>query len=184
MLLVDDHPLNRRVGRLYLEPEGFLVSEAVNGQDALDRLAEKEFDLVLMDVHMPVMDGLEALSRIRSGDTAFRNIPVIAFTADAMSGDRERYVAEGMNGFIPKPIEKRDLLAEIGRILGLPFVEAAERRIAAPPWRAGGVAGAQLYAIAGPDAAFAAADAFVASASARAASATVCSTLSILSKIQ
>ena len=59
---------------------------------------------------------------------AWRDVPVIAFTADAMSGDRERYVAEGMNGYIPKPIEKRDLLAEISRILGLP--EPEDRRAA------------------------------------------------------
>jgi signal transduction histidine kinase/FixJ family two-component response regulator len=130
ILLVDDHPLNRRVGRLYLEPEGFIVSEAVNGQQALDCLAQEQFDLVLMDIHMPVMDGLEALRQIRGGREDWRDVPVIAFTADAMSGDRERYVAEGMNGYIPKPIEKRDLLAEIGRILGLPMDETEDRRAA------------------------------------------------------
>lgn len=121
ILLVDDHPLNRRVGRLYLEPEGFVISEAVNGQHALDRLANEHFDLVLMDIHMPVMDGLEALRQIRGGREAWRNIPVLAFTADSMSGDRERYAAEGMNGYVSKPIEKRSLLAEIGRILGTPM---------------------------------------------------------------
>ena len=126
ILLVDDHPLNRRVGRLYLEPEGFFVAEAVNGQQALDRLAEDHFDLVLMDIHMPVMDGLEALRQIRSGRAAWRDIPVIAFTADAMSGDREHYVSEGMNGYISKPIEKRDLMAEVGRILGVPLRATAE----------------------------------------------------------
>jgi CheY-like chemotaxis protein len=130
VLLVDDHPLNRRVGRLYLEPEGFIVSEAVNGQQALDRLAQEHFDLVLMDIHMPVMDGLEAVRQIRGGLAAWRDVPVIAFTADAMSGDRERYVAEGMNGYIPKPIEKRDLLAEIDRILGLAVGETQDRRAA------------------------------------------------------
>lgn len=128
VLLVDDHPLNRRVGRLYLEPEGFIVSEAVNGEQALDRLAQEHYDLVLMDIHMPVMDGLEAVRQIRGGQAPWRDVPVIAFTADAMSGDRARYVAEGMNGYIPKPIEKRDLLAEIGRVLGLP--EPEDRRAA------------------------------------------------------
>ena len=132
ILLVDDHPLNRRVGRLYLEPAGFYVAEAVNGQDALDHLAEDQFDLVLMDVHMPVMDGLEALRQIRRGQSAWRDIPVIAFTADAMSGDRERYIADGMNGFVPKPIEKRDLLAEISRILGRPADVSEERGSALP----------------------------------------------------
>jgi signal transduction histidine kinase/CheY-like chemotaxis protein len=123
VLVVDDHPLNRRVARIYLEPAGFIAAEAVNGQEALDRLAQDHFDLVLMDIHMPVMDGLEALRQIRGSSKSWRNIPVIAFTADAMSGDRERYSAEGMNGYICKPIEKRDLLAEIGRVLGLPQIE-------------------------------------------------------------
>ena len=130
VLLVDDHPLNRRVGRLYLEPEGFIVSEATNGQQALDRLAQEQFDLVLMDIHMPVMDGLEAVRQIRAGRAAWHGIPVIAFTADAMSGDRERYATEGMNGYIPKPIEKRDLLAEISRVLGIPQIGPAPGRTA------------------------------------------------------
>ena len=125
ILLVDDHPLNRRVGRIYLEPEGFFVAEAVNGQQALDRLDKENFDLVLMDIHMPIMGGLEALRQIRGGRAAWRDIPVIAVTADAMSGDRERYATEGMNGYISKPIEKRDLLAEIDRVLGLSRDERA-----------------------------------------------------------
>jgi signal transduction histidine kinase/CheY-like chemotaxis protein len=132
ILLVDDHPLNRRVGKLYLEPEGFIVSEAVNGQHALDRLAEEPFDLVLMDIHMPVMNGIEALRQIRGGRAVWRDIPVIAFTADTMSGDRALYAAEGMNGYVLKPIEKRDLLAEIGRVLGVAQVEPQQARAARP----------------------------------------------------
>lgn len=66
----------------------------------------------------PVLDGLAALKRIRASNEPWRTIPVIALTADAMSGDRERYLAEGMNGYISKPIEQRDLLAEIARLLG------------------------------------------------------------------
>ena len=81
---------------------------------------------------MPVMDGLEALRQIRGGRAAWRDVPVIAFTADAMSGDRERYVLEGMNGYISKPIEKRDLMAEVGRILGVPLRAIAEERAASP----------------------------------------------------
>jgi signal transduction histidine kinase/CheY-like chemotaxis protein len=132
VLLVDDHPLNRRVGRLYLEPEGFIVSEAVNGQNALDRLAEEHFDIVLMDIHMPVMGGIEALRQIRGGRTAWRHVPVIAVTADAMSGDRERYLSEGMNGYISKPIEKRHMLGEIGRVLGSPSNEPRDGLTALP----------------------------------------------------
>ena len=118
VLLVDDNALNRRVGNLFLKPEGYRITEAENGLEALARLAEDRFDIVLLDIHMPVLDGLATLKRIRASDKPWRNVPVIALTADAMSGDRERYLAEGMDGYISKPIEQRDLLAEIARLLG------------------------------------------------------------------
>jgi len=120
ILLVDDHPLNRRVARMFLEPEGYAVTEAEDGQQALDRLREQAFDIVLLDVHMPVLDGIETLKRIRASGAGWKDVPVIALTADAMSGDRERYLAEGMNGYLAKPIEQRDLMAEIARLLDLP----------------------------------------------------------------
>ena len=110
--------MNRRVGNLFLKPEGYRITEAENGLEALARLAEDRFDVVLLDIHMPVLDGLATLKRIRASDKPLRNVPVIALTADAMSGDRERYLAEGMDGYISKPIEQRDLLAEIARLLG------------------------------------------------------------------
>jgi CheY-like chemotaxis protein/anti-sigma regulatory factor (Ser/Thr protein kinase) len=116
ILLVDDHPINRRVGRLFLEPAGYQVWEAENGFEALQKLDEGHFDLMLLDIHMPVLDGLETLKRIRSADKPWRDLPIIALTADAMPGDRERYLAEGMNGYVAKPIEQRDLLAEIARL--------------------------------------------------------------------
>ncbi len=118
ILLVDDHPVNRRVGRLFLEPAGYQVVEAENGKEALGKLEESEFDLILLDIHMPVLDGLQTLRCIRSTDKSWQNLPIIALTADAMSGDRERYLAAGMNGYVAKPIEQRDLLAEIARLLG------------------------------------------------------------------
>lgn len=118
ILLVDDHPLNRRVARLFLDPEDFVVTEAEDGMQALARLSEQEFDLVLLDVHMPVLDGIETLKRIRASQEPWKNVPVIALTADAMSGDRERYLAHGMNGYLSKPIEQRDLMSEMTRLLG------------------------------------------------------------------
>jgi signal transduction histidine kinase/CheY-like chemotaxis protein len=120
ILLVDDHPLNRRVARMFLAPEGYIVTEAEDGQQALNRLAEQQFDLVLLDVHMPVLDGIETLKRIRASNEPWQNVPIIALTADAMSGDRERYLAEGMNGYLAKPIEQRDLMSEISRLLDTP----------------------------------------------------------------
>lgn len=123
VLLVDDHPLNRRVARLFLEPEGYSITEAEDGQQALDRLAERSFDVVLLDLHMPVLDGFETLRYIRDSQESWRDVPVIALTADAMSYDRERYKTEGINGYIAKPIEQRDLLKEIGRLIRMPPAE-------------------------------------------------------------
>ncbi len=117
ILLVDDNAINRSVARLLLAPSGVVVTEAANGREALDRLAEQEFDLVLLDVHMPVMDGPETIKHIRGDNAAWRDLPVIALTADAMSGDKERLLSMGMTGYTSKPIEQRALMHEIHRVL-------------------------------------------------------------------
>ena len=119
LLLVDDNAINRSVARLLLAPTGVIVTEAANGKEALDWLADQIFDLVLLDVHMPVMDGTEAIGHIRAADAPWRNIPVIALTADAMSGDRERLLAIGMNGYASNPIEQAALVHEIHRVMGI-----------------------------------------------------------------
>jgi CheY-like chemotaxis protein len=118
LLLAEDNAVNRQVVRLFLQPQGAIITEAVNGAEALELLAKQEFDLVLLDVHMPVMDGIEAIARIRASDAAWGRLPVIALTADAMSGDRERLIAMGMSGYVSKPIDQKELLSEIGRVLG------------------------------------------------------------------
>jgi CheY-like chemotaxis protein len=82
----------------------------------LNALKAEPFDLVLLDMHMPVMDGPAAIKAIRASGEAWAGIPVIALTADAMSGDRERYLAMGMTGYLSKPLAERDLLTEIARI--------------------------------------------------------------------
>jgi len=117
VLLVDDNPINRSVARLLLAPAGMIFAEATNGKEALERLSEQPFDLMLLDVHMPVMDGTAAIKHIRASDAPWRDIPVIALTADAMSGDSERLLAMGMTGYVSKPIEKEALLQEIHRAL-------------------------------------------------------------------
>ncbi len=109
ILLVDDNEINRKVASLFLAPHGVVVTEAENGKVALERLREQAFDLVLMDAHMPVMDGPQALKAIRQSGEAWQNIPVIALTADAMREDRERYLAMGMDGHVAKPIDPDDL---------------------------------------------------------------------------
>ena len=117
ILLVDDNAINRSVARLLLSPSGVVITEAANGREALDHLARQDFDLVLLDVHMPVMDGPETLRHIRATDASWRNIPVIALTADTMTGDKERLISIGMTGYAPKPIEQRVLIHEIHRVL-------------------------------------------------------------------
>ena len=117
VLLVDDNAINRSVARLLLAPSGVVITEAANGREALNHLAGQHFDLVLLDVHMPIMDGPETLRHIRATDAPWRSIPVIALTADTMTGDRERLISMGMTGYASKPIEQRALIQEIHRVL-------------------------------------------------------------------
>jgi CheY-like chemotaxis protein len=116
VLLVDDHPINRQVAALFLRPFNMRIVEAVNGAEALRALERETFDIVLLDMHMPVMDGPTAIAHIRASGEPWSQIPVIALTADAMSGDRERYLGMGMSGYLSKPLAERDLLAEIARV--------------------------------------------------------------------
>jgi signal transduction histidine kinase/DNA-binding NarL/FixJ family response regulator len=113
ILLVDDNTVNRQVLKLFLKPFALTICEAVNGQDALEALRRAPFDLVLLDVHMPVMDGCETIMTIRSSGDAWHNVPVIALTADAMSGDRERYLSIGMTDYLSKPIDQRELISKM-----------------------------------------------------------------------
>ena len=117
VLLTDDNAINRQVIKLFLAPHGLEIVEATNGKEALDLIASAPFDLVLLDVHMPVMDGKEAIRRIRGADKPWSNIPVIALTADAMSGDREKLLALGMTDYVPKPVDQRELVSKITRLL-------------------------------------------------------------------
>ena len=117
VLLVDDNAINRQVARLLLAPTGVVITEAANGQEALDRLDQQPFDLVLLDVHMPVMNGTDAIKHIRAAEGPWRDIPVIALTADAMSNDRERLLSMGMTGYTSKPIDQAALVNEMRRVM-------------------------------------------------------------------
>jgi len=108
VLLVEDNPVNRRVATGLLEKIGCEVATAENGRLALECLEQASFDLILMDVQMPEMDGFEATSRIRADDR-LRRLPVIAMTAHAMEGDRERCLAAGMDDYISKPVKPSGL---------------------------------------------------------------------------
>jgi signal transduction histidine kinase/AmiR/NasT family two-component response regulator len=113
VLIVDDNAINRRVARLFVEPQGLVATEAADGAEALDMLANHPFDLVLLDMHMPVMDGRETIQRIRASSEDWSSIPVIALTADAMSGDREKCLKLGMDGYVPKPVDQRELFVTV-----------------------------------------------------------------------
>ncbi len=128
VLLVDDHPINRQVAALFLRPFNMRIVEAVNGAEALAALEREAFDVVLLDMHMPVMDGPTAIAKIRASSQPWASTPVIALTADAMSGDRERYLALGMDGYLSKPLAERDLLSEIARVrIRLPETDAVAK---------------------------------------------------------
>jgi CheY-like chemotaxis protein/HPt (histidine-containing phosphotransfer) domain-containing protein len=108
VLLVEDHAINQKLATTLLERWGHNVEVAENGQIALDMLARQQFDIILMDMQMPVMDGLEATRRIRASES-IRRTPIIAMTANAMEGDREHCLAAGMDDYISKPIKAQEL---------------------------------------------------------------------------
>ena len=117
VLLVDDNAINRRVASLFMAPAGLEIIEAENGLDALAKLEAEAFDIVLLDIHMPVMDGPETISRIRNCEQEWSDITVLALTADAMSGDRERYLGMGMTDYLAKPLDQRVLLSKLAKYL-------------------------------------------------------------------
>jgi signal transduction histidine kinase/ActR/RegA family two-component response regulator len=116
ILVAEDNPINQAVARAILETLGARIDTAENGALALECLARGAYDLVLMDVHMPVMDGMEALSRIRAGEAGDPTLPVIALTADAMSGQDLKFMARGFDAVQPKPIQPAELIAAILRL--------------------------------------------------------------------
>jgi len=110
-LLVEDHVINQKLATVLIERDGHTVQVANNGQEALDLLAEQPFDLVLMDMMMPVLDGLEATRRYRALEAQQRpgmRIPIIAMTARATPADRELCLAAGMDDYLSKPIDVKE----------------------------------------------------------------------------
>ena len=118
ILLAEDNLINQKVSMGTLTKEGHQVFVANNGQEAVAALESQAFDLVLMDVQMPEMDGLEATAAIRQGEKATgRRIPIIALTAHAMKGDRERFLTAGMDGYVAKPLRQAELWKVIAQCL-------------------------------------------------------------------
>jgi PAS domain S-box-containing protein len=117
VLLVDDSELNREVALEFLKEFDLSIDEAVNGREAVDKVLSGNYQLVLMDIQMPEMDGITATQTIRA-DSRFTDLPIIAMTAHAMAGDRERSLAAGMNDHLTKPIDQDALRAVLERWIG------------------------------------------------------------------
>ncbi len=115
LLLVDDDPIHQLVGQRLLERLGARVEIAHNGQSALERVGLRHFDLVLMDIHMPLMDGVTATRAIRAA--GLRKLPIVAMTTRAGTDDEREYARAGMNDLVPKPVDARDLARAVSRWL-------------------------------------------------------------------
>jgi two-component system, sensor histidine kinase and response regulator len=118
VLLAEDNEVNQRLISRLLEKKGHTVAVAQNGQMAVRMWSEQEFDLVAMDMQMPIMDGLEATAeiRVRERDTG-RHVPIVAMTANAFDEDREKCLRGGMDGYIAKPVTAKSIEMEIARVV-------------------------------------------------------------------
>jgi two-component system cell cycle response regulator DivK len=116
VLVVEDNPLNRKLVRDVLGHAGFRILEAGDAEHGIDLARAEQPDLILMDVQLPGIDGVEALSRLRS-DAATTAIPVVALTALAMKDDRERFLSAGFHGYLEKPISVTSLPGQIEALI-------------------------------------------------------------------
>lgn len=139
VLIVEDNPVNRRVAQGILTRLGFTCETAVNGAEAVMRLSQAGIDLVLMDMQMPVMDGLEATRRIRARKDAMAAVPIVGLTANAFASDRAACFAAGMNEFLVKPVTRDKLEAALAPFVGGVRAEAATADVVAPEAVAGEV---------------------------------------------
>ncbi len=120
ILIVEDNRISQRVAETLLESEGYQVTIVQNGAEALEALKNAHFDAILMDLQMPGMDGLQATRTIRAARDGSQRIPIIATTAHAMRGDRERCLEAGMNHYLSKPFHRRELLDLVETVLPTP----------------------------------------------------------------
>lgn len=117
ILVVEDNDRNRRLMRILLKSKGYEVIEATTGEEAMNYLKDQKPDLILMDIQLPHTDGLELTRKIKS-TKATSDIPIVAVTAYAMKGDRERILEAGCDGYISKPVNTREVPLVIAKILG------------------------------------------------------------------
>jgi CheY-like chemotaxis protein len=117
ILIAEDNPINQKLAVRLLQKQGHTSTVVNNGREALENWARQPFDAILMDVMMPEMDGLEATQAIRDREKATgQHIPIIAVTANAMVGDREKCLAVGMDDYIPKPVDVTQLYEVLSRL--------------------------------------------------------------------
>ncbi|MBF0428891.1 MAG: response regulator, partial [Magnetococcales bacterium] len=134
VLLAEDNEINQQVARELLEEEGIVVQIAANGEEAVAAVKADSFDLVLMDIQMPVMDGYAATQAIRA-DAKFGAVPIIAMTANAMSGDREKCMDAGMNDHISKPIHPSTMFATMAKYVQCrELVKPMNAKTSVPPF--------------------------------------------------
>ncbi len=112
VLVVEDNPLNMELVIEILAARGFTVHEAVNGEEALLKTETEDYDLILMDIELPGLDGVEVTRILKSKN---RNIPVVALTSYAFKGDRERFLAAGFNEYLSKPLDISDFLKRLDK---------------------------------------------------------------------
>ncbi|MCZ6708572.1 MAG: response regulator, partial [Chloroflexi bacterium] len=118
LLIAEDNEVNQRIAQRMVETLGWNADLASNGREVLALLAETRYDLILMDVQMPELDGLETTRLIRAGTDSGPRLPIVAVTAEAMAGDRERCLAAGMDDYLSKPMRLEDLRVVLQRWLG------------------------------------------------------------------
>jgi two-component system, cell cycle response regulator DivK len=116
ILIVDDNPINLKLARVVLMTEGYDIQTAASAEEAVARIPSWRPDLILMDIQLPGMDGLQ-LTRLLKGDRATRHIIVVAITAYALSGDERKALDAGCDAYLPKPIDTRALPKLVGRLL-------------------------------------------------------------------
>jgi two-component system cell cycle response regulator DivK len=119
ILLVEDNPVNRRLAMFLLRSQGYQVAEATSAKEALEFLQTDHPDLIVMDIQLPGMDGLEVTRKLKE-QAGTADIPVVAVTSYAMKGDREKALAAGCVGYVTKPIDKNTFIQEIAAHLGAP----------------------------------------------------------------
>jgi CheY-like chemotaxis protein len=117
ILVAEDRDTSRELICTVLSAAGYVVIEACDGREAIERALEAQADLVILDLYMPHTDGFGVLTRLRAEDR-YRSVPIIALTASAMTGDCERAIASGFTAYISKPVKMADLRRTIGGLLG------------------------------------------------------------------